>query len=453
MNNLHRVVWTKGMFLTPQHFQSQDDYFEDTLQFRFGAAQFANWGVTDLAINEESLANGLLTLRYCRGVLPDGLAFSMPEADELVSGRSVKEFFPPTRRTLDVFLAIPEARTRHRNFTVLSEDQPHAPVSTRYIAETRMMPDATDGEDEKPVQFAGRSFRLLFEGESREGLVTMRIAQLARNDAGAYILNPHFVAPCLNFGSSEYLMMLVRRQIEILSTKSSSLGVPRRQKGRGLADFSSSEIANFWLLHTVNSCLPELKHVWKVRRGHPEGLFVAMLRLAGALSTFSLERDVGDLPDYDHDNLGPCFTALDARVRDLLETVIPSKCVPVPLEPIEPLIWGGGIPDDRFLKNSQFLISVSAKMGVDELIAKFLKFAKVSSASEIHRLVRNSLPGVTLRHVPIPPSAVPVKLDNQYFSLSQNDPLWEGIAASRGLNVFVPGDIADPRMELLIILE
>ena len=116
-----------------------------------------------------------------------------------------------------------------------------------------------------------------------------RIAQVIRNAAGIPILNPRFVAPCLDLASSTYLTMLLRRQIEILATKSATLSAPRRQRGKVLAEFSPSETANFWLLHTVNSYLPELKHIWKVRHGHPEPAYVAMLRLAGALATFSLE--------------------------------------------------------------------------------------------------------------------------------------------------------------------
>ncbi len=108
-----------------------------------------------------------------------------------------------------------------------------------------------------------------------------------------------------------------------------------------MADFTTTEVANFWLLHTVNSYLPELKHIWKVRRGHPDVLYRAMLRLAGALTTFTMNQSVRDFPDYDHDNLGESFTALDLRIRDLLETVLPSKCVTIPLELKEKLVWSG----------------------------------------------------------------------------------------------------------------
>ena len=81
MKNLRRVVWSKGMFLTPQHFQVNDKFIEDSAQFRFAASLFANWGVMSLKIDQEALANGTFTLHHCRGILPDGLPFSFPDSD------------------------------------------------------------------------------------------------------------------------------------------------------------------------------------------------------------------------------------------------------------------------------------------------------------------------------------------------------------------------------------
>jgi type VI secretion system protein ImpJ len=452
MKKLERVVWSKGMFLTPQHFQAQDEYFEELLQFRFGASNFANWGFSGLSVDEAALANGQFTIRRAQGLLPDGLAFQMPQTDELPAGRPIEDFFPPTEETLDVFLAIPESRPLGRNFS-LAAGSNGGQTATRFLAETRMLPDATAGADEKAVQMARKTFRLLLQGESLEGFTALRIAQVARNQAGGYILNPRFVPPLVDIIASDYIMILARRQIEVLTAKSSSLALARRQKGRDLADFTTSEVASFWLLHTVNSYMPELKHIWKIRRGHPDELFRAMLRLAGALSTFAFEAHSRDLPEYDHDNLGLCFTELDLRIRDLLETVLPSKCIPIPLVLTDKLVWSGSVPDDQYLKNSQFFLSVSARLAVEEIIGKFPRLAKVSSPAEIQRLVRNSLPGISMRHAPSPPAAIPLKLDNQYFSLSQSGALWEGVTQSRTVSVFVPSEIADPKMELLIVLQ
>jgi type VI secretion system protein ImpJ len=228
---------------------------------------------------------------------------------------------------------------------------------------------------------------------------------------------------------------------------------PRRQRGKLVADFSASETANFWLLHTVNSYLPELKHIWRVRQGHPEGAYVAMLRLAGALSTFSIEARPENLPDYDHSDLGRCFTLLDEKIRDLIEIVIPSKFVSVPLTPRDRFIWSGAVAEDQYFRNSQFFLAVSAKMGVDDLIQKAPNLIKVSAPDDIQRLVKETLRGLTLRHVQVPPAAIPMKLENQYFSINQAGPLWDAIMLSRQIAVHAPGEIVDPKMEVLVVLE
>jgi type VI secretion system protein ImpJ len=456
MKNRHRVVWTKGMFLTPQHFQTQDQFFEDALQFRFTASLYANWGVTGLDIDSEALGNGLFRLNHCRGIMPDGEPFDIPETDDMPPSRSVADHFPPTRDSLDVFLGIPENRPRARNVTIPGPGQAEssgAPPSTRYLAETRMVADDNAGGEEKPVQVGRRTFRLVFEDEYRDGFSCFRIAQVTRNAAGIPILNPRFVTPCLDLSSSVYLSMLLRRQIEILATKSATLSAPRRQRGKVLAEFAPSETANFWLLHTVNSYLPELKHIWKVRHGHPEPAYVAMLRLAGALATFSLDAHAENLPDYDHNDLGRCFTLLDDRIRALMETVIPSKFVAVPLEVRDRFIWGGTVTEDQYFRNSQFFLAISSKMGIDDLIRKVPQLIKISSQDDIQRLIRNALPGVTLRHAPVPPAAIPIRLDNQYFSLNQGGPLWDAIMLSRQIAVHAPGEIVEPKMEILIVLE
>jgi type VI secretion system protein ImpJ len=454
MSKAKKVVWTKGMFLMPQHFQAQDEYFEQELHFRASTSTFANWGLIGIGVDEASLVNGLFTLRHCEGVLPDGLTFEMPVADDLPAGRPIEDLFPPTQATLDVYLAIPQVRPAARNFAIVgkSPEANNGQLSTRYVAETRPVIDATMGSDEKPIQVGKKSFRLLFGGENLDGFTSMRIAQIGRSPAGTYVLSSKFIPPLLDLVASDYLMMLARRQVEVLTAKSASLAIPRKQRGRDLADFTTTEVANFWLLHTVNSYLPELKHIWKVRRGHPDVLYRAMLRLAGALTTFTLTQSVRDFPDYDHDNLGECFTALDLRIRELLETVLPSKCVTIPLQLTDKLVWSGSISDERHLKDSQFILSVSANVAVDELIAKLPQLAKLSSPNEISRLVRNSLPGIVLRHLPTPPSAVPVQLDNEYFSLVQSGPLWEALVRARALSVFIPGEIANPKMELLVVL-
>jgi type VI secretion system protein ImpJ len=453
MKRQPRVVWTKGMFLSPQHFQAQDLYFEDLIHSRFGASNFANYGVTALEIDRDAVSNGLFKLAAARGLMPDGETFDMPNSDELPSSRQFAPHWQTSDETLDVYLCLPERRLNAPNVTLAIQREDSDPADTRYTSAARLIADENQGGDERHVQLGKKSFRLLFGSEFRDGYSSMRIAQLERSATGIPSLRPSFVAPCLDIASSDYLMGVLRRQVEILLTKSASLSGPRREKGKAAAGFSASETDKFWLLHTVNSYLPELRHVFKTRHGHPETAYVAMLRLAGALSTFALEGGPGDLPDYDHDNLGPCFNALDARVRDLMEIVIPSNYRAIPLVLGDRFVWSGSIDDDNLFKNSQFYLAVSAKMGVSDIIQKVPQFLKLAAPDDLDRVVRYAVAGVPLRHTQVVPAAIPLKLDNQYFQINQNGPLWDRIVMSRKIAVYAPGEVADPAMEVVVVWE
>ena len=63
-----------------------------------------------------------------------------------------------------------------------------------------------------------------------------------------------------------------------------------------------------------------------------------------------------------------------------------------------------------------------------------------------------ALNGVTLTHVMSPPTSIPIKVDHQYFSLTQAGVAWEAIARARNVAAYIPGDLQNPQAELIIVL-
>src|SRR5262245_7582630 len=110
MRNLSRVVWSEGMYLGPHHFQVQSRYFEDSIRFVTSALWFEPYGVIGIGLDGEALRNGTLSMVHCRGVLPDGLAFHMPDADALPAPRPIADLFPPARDKVIVMLSVPARR-------------------------------------------------------------------------------------------------------------------------------------------------------------------------------------------------------------------------------------------------------------------------------------------------------------------------------------------------------
>jgi type VI secretion system protein ImpJ len=447
MRQLQPVLWTKGVLLNPQHLQTQDRFLEDVIEFQLSTLTAYPWGFARLEIDREALAGGAVALSGAAGILPDGLLFDMPNADPPPPPRPLEGCWEPDQTSLDVYLAIPEYRPGGYNVSASPRDR-----NTRYAAEVLMRRDENTGLAEKPIQVGRKNFRLLVEGESLDGSAVLRMARVLRSSGGGYQLDARFVPPLVDIGASDYLLAIARRLVEIMSARSGALSGTRRQKNQNLADFSISDVASFWLLYTVNGHLPQMRHLFETRRGHPAALFSAMLSLAGALTTFSSAIQPGQLPSYDHENLSPCFTDLDEKLRRLLETVVPSNCVSLPLRLVQPLVYATAIDQDRYFDAQQLYLAVSADADQADLLRKTPQLVKISSHDGVERLIRQALPGIGLTYVANPPSAVPVKLSHHYFLLTKSGKEWEAVVRARNLAVYVPGEVPNPQLELVLVL-
>jgi type VI secretion system protein ImpJ len=446
MRQLQKVLWTKGVLLAPQHLQLQDRFVEDLLSFQLSTLQANPWGFSVLEIDREMLDSGVLALSACQGLFADGLAFEMPGLDPLPKPRPLESSWAPDQESVTAYLAISEYRSGGKNVSVDEESS-----DARYSAEVVFHRDENTGQTEKPVQVARKNLRILLEGESLDGNAVIPLANVFRTEDGGYDLDPNFVPPVVDIGASHLLMAIARRLVELLSARSAELSRTRRQRGQDLADFGISDVANFWLLYTVNTYLPVLRHIFEVRRGHPTHLFEAMLSMAGALTTFAKEGDPTTLPTYDHGDLSSCFGDLDERLRTLLETVVPQNYRAIVLRQTKPFVYAAAL-ESSLLSAKQIFLAVSSEAGRTNLPEQTLELVKVGAADHLDHLYRRGLPGLALTHVPDPPSAIPVKLDYEYFLVDTSGEEWEEVLRGKNLAAYVPAAIREPSLELVAIL-
>ncbi len=137
----------------------------------------------------------------------------------------------------------------------------------------------------------------------------------------------------------------------------------------------------------------------------------------------------------------------------MLETVIPSNFVSLPLKLIRP----SDVRRRQFSKTVSSKIrgcylAIQADMNEGELIQKVPQLVKVCSASHIEHLIRQALPGVQLTHMMSPPTTIPIKLNHQYFSLNQAGLAWEAIGRARNIAAYIPGDFENAQAELIVLL-
>ncbi len=434
--------------MTPHHFQQWDNYYEELLNSRSRAANSFDYGVLDLKINREAISNGEFQITNCHAVLPDGLMINVPDAEAVPDLRPVDDHFHPEQDKLGVHLAIPAKKMGEANFQA-NGAKPNS--NLRFHQEGALVKDETSGTNEQPVAYAKSNLRLIFDDELRDGFTSIKIAELERTPTGQLKISENYIPPVLKASASEWLVNMQRQLVEILIAKSSSLGEQRRQKNASLADFTTSEVAVFWLLHTINSSIPAMSHYFRSPLLHPERLYLEMASLVGKLLTFAIEDHPKDIVRYDHDDLYTTFNALSAQLKGLLETVIPSRCVPIPLEKTRETLYVGRIEDERLFKNAGFYLAVGAKMPESKLIEAVPRIVKIGSRDVIDTIIGSALPGVVLSHASPPPAPIPAQVHFQYFRLDTVGPYWDGVKGSKVISVFIPEEIPKEKVEMYAV--
>jgi type VI secretion system protein ImpJ len=457
MRLLSSVVWSEGMHLAPQHFQTQGRYFEDLQHFTLSSLFFGGYGLAGVEMDGEALRNGTVALLHARGIMPDGIPFHFPH-DLLPDPIQVGALFSPTAQSHRVLLAIPPLRASAPNCAPESNGRP---VDVRYVSSSEPIRDALTGQDEHAVPLARKNFRLLLdvEGEGEDGedgseLVTLPLARVRRDGTGNFVYDPDFVPPGLKVGASRALTELVARLVDMLEARARTLADERRAGLDRDRDHGPRELVGYWFTHAVNSNLPLLRHHLATRSAHPERLFADLSVLAGALSTFSLTGDVSGLPLYDHADPGEGFRALEREIRRCLDTVMSSNAVRLPVGPGEAYFHTVGVADRRVLeKGAHWFLGVRSSARRDEVISDVPRLVKICSGKHIRRLVKEAYPGLELEHAPTLPAGLSPRAGTEYFRLRRTDPCWASISDTGEVGIYVPGAVSDPELEIVVLLD
>src|SRR5688572_26846278 len=144
-----RVVWREGMHLSQHHFQAQSRHFESEIQFALSQMLAEPYGLAGIELDAEALLNGTVRLTHARGVMPDGLAFDMPESDPAPPSRDIRERFSPSRGSHDVMLVLPSYRPGGANAAAApASDRPGQTPNASAASQARFLPLATQLPDE-----------------------------------------------------------------------------------------------------------------------------------------------------------------------------------------------------------------------------------------------------------------------------------------------------------------
>jgi type VI secretion system protein ImpJ len=449
MSSHLKVVWHEGMRLDPHHFQQWDRFYSHLLNFRLQSVAPYAWGILDLNVDKEALLNGQFRLLRCKSVMPDGLVVSIPEDDPAPLSESFKDQFAPTDQELSVFLTIRAEIDRGINCQLEGEKRNR---EARFLSTPISVIDDNTGADERKITAAQKNFQIRFGNASLQGLSFLKIAEVVRSSDGSFVLKETFIPSSLTIAASDRLMNITRRLLELLTAKSASIAaaVP----GTGRRELSPSDLILFLALQAINTYTPLISQFYNLPRSHPEMIYMCLLALAGQLSTFSSAGgpQPRNFPMYEHENLSRCFNTLDAEIRILLDSLVPTaKYISLPLEKIGESMYSGRVPDPGLFQRASFYLVVSSDLPEREMIDQIPTNIRVASPDTINAVLISFRKALPLKYTPVPPAGLPKKEGVLFFQLEPGGPFWEAILRSQALSIFVPTELKSIKIEAIAV--
>lgn len=447
MSKRKKVIWKEGMFLQPQHFQLSDRNSQRLAADQMLLSQPYFFGVSSCTVDSAALANGTFALTACSGVFPDGTFFSIPREDDPPQPRSFADRLSHEQQECDVHLSLP----------LVMDNRPNAApaeglaAQCRYRVQSITVPDEVTGSQQKQIDAGSYNLGIVFGGESLDNCTSLRIARLKRNPSGRFEVQEDFIPPLARIGGSGFLLGRMRSLLEMLLAKSSALSAGRKEAAGGKATFSSAEETAFRLLETINTHTPLLNHYHVEPQVHPFDLFRLLTQFAGALTAFSSDVSLKDLPRYDHHNLSGTFEGLFRLIRTVLEADIDAACVQIPLDQVNAATWVCKPPSGRILTESRLFLGVSARVGEKELIIGVAQRIKMSSRDRLDLLISSAMPGLPLIHVAHPPEGLSTKPGFLYFALDQQSQFWRTIQTAGSIAFYFPNNYPELKLEMLAL--
>lgn len=436
---IERPVWSEGLFLRPQHFQQAERTQNAALHARLDGALPYPWGVIELVLSDSLAQGGKIGVERLVAVLPDGERVNVPgetpppppiDVDDQVRGRIV-------------YLTLPADQPGALGFAYPGDT--NAGIARFHIVD-RELTDATDANRASDaIEVARANLRFGLDEADLAGRTRLAIGRVREVQGRRILWDETFVPPVLDIRASPVLAGFLIDIMGRLENRQDELAARAVEGTEG----GTETFAAYLLLQLLNRWQPELRHLSRLDRVHPERLFTAFVAFAGELATFTrADRRPEPYPDYDHEQLELCFRPVVEALRAGLSTEFSRSAVQLELKQLQPGAYASSITNRTLYDQGRFYLAVSSRRSANDIRQGIPSVVKIGSVAKMQQLVQSALPGVPLTPIAAPPPQIRAMPNHVYFELDRSSPFWADFATAPALGLHIAGDWPELDMEL-----
>lgn len=438
----NKVVWSEGLFISPQLFQQQERYLESYIHQRLLPLIPYFWGINRLEIDHHALAIGKFTLTQAGGIFQDGTPFSTSSTAVLPDPIDITEEHVGQR----LYLAIPLSNA-HENeviFTQQTDSLARYQVKENDIADICMVKQAP-----RLVQLAQLRLTILPEQALSAAWVALPIAKVSALQPNKQVdLDTHCIPPLLHHRAHPLLGQWLNNIADLMTLRADTLAAQITNVHQ--RSTNPSEVSDYLLLQIFNRYTPLLQHYLSESETDLPTLYRLLITLLGEISTFihTKTRRPIQLDGYQHSDPYHSFSVVTKELYRLLNEVLVKSAQQITIENRQHGVKLAVSSPAALQSYSSMVLAISADMPADALAQQFAARSKIGPTNRLPELIRSHLPGLTLTALPVPPRQMPFNAGFVYFELGCQGSLWEQTVKYGGLAMHIAGNFPGLQVEL-----
>jgi len=456
----HSVCWHDGMFMWPHHMQQEERFRRAELDRQGKCNLHYNWGLRRLEWDAEALKKGRLVIKKLQARLDHGALIDVPEdaaldIPDLESALAEQD-------SLTVYVAVPLLRPTEVDAAEDVAPADSAPASgaasapgsasavlnsrgadTRFATENVEVYDENTGVDRQRVAMRRLRVKLLLETDpDQDGYEKLPILRLQKNAGpeGPLRLDDTYIPPLLACDAWEPLVKDILQAVYY--RLGADLDTLSKQVGKWRITFEATNPGDAVMLGqltALNEAYALLNVLAFAEGVHPLQAYWELCRLVGQLSIFQPERRVPDLPKYDHDELGYCFT----RVKQYFDAfqMGPQGCEEEPFVGDE-LRLQVPLKSHWLGATYQMFVGVYSPSLKPEDVVRMLTRGgqlkmKIGSAAQVDRIFERGDAGLEFKHADRPTRDLPVIAGQTYFHIHRDARRDEWVNVQKNLKLAI----------------
>jgi len=442
------LYWHQGLFLQPQHFQLLNQQLPEMLIPLLSKLSPHFYGLISGGLNVSALAAQRLELAETSLLLPQSASVLSCPGNAVCAARLIQPDSIPADASRLVYIGIRATTPGEPSVTIAKTAAEMSSAPTRLAApvDPENVADQYGDGPPAPVRTLSYVLNLVFEDELEHAghLELMPLARLLRRD-DAVILDDSYIGPCLSLNSSNLLMDMIRELRDRVLAKAANLEGYKNLSGRDSisADFTLLLMA----LRTLSRYAARLEMMVASPCQSPWEAYGILREFAAELSVFSVEADAmattweGDkvIPNYSHQDLGPCFYGINHVIFSLLENISAAPRYVLRFH-FEAPLWKASLPQELALEPQSTFGGFWLVVHSDELEPHLLRqqvsdSLKIAANTAMNSLLVRALPGFQLLPSDGPPAGLPRRRGACYFELMINESQWQEVTQSQSLSM------------------